>query len=190
MHGCNPGDYIHLLPMLSFTFILKQRGIAGEEERMKFWKNLLDDRGSSPSWFKGKFMPPQLAVYCTELQLVPTQLEAKSDWLTLQLLAWNVAATFEGWGRRACFEIRVYVKDESLQVVGTFVELPDFLIAACLIMQNNGNHLAADIFPAVCSILQDLFGFHQIHQTLFWPITADLGNSRLVQAACHSDEFF
>ena len=57
-------------------------------------------------------------------------------------------------GRRCVgFEKRANVKNQCLNVVGALVQLPQFLVTACFVMENAHDHVAVDIFPTTRPIL-------------------------------------
>ena len=55
----------------------------------------------------------------------------------------------------------------------TFLQLPNLLIAACLIVQYADNDVFVYGFPTTCSILQYFLGLSQVHQSLFCTLYID-----------------
>ena len=126
-------------------------------------------------------MVTQLAVNSTVLQVILGQLYTMGDKLPMRAAViggqagggFHILLGFE-WGWSAGFEVRANIEDEGLDVVGTFLQLPQALVATRLIVKDADYHIAVQILPATRPILQDLLSLAQVHQPFPWLFAHDL----------------
>lgn len=87
------------------------------------------------------------------------------------------------WGKRsvgfAIEETRDVIND-SLKVIGRFVELPDALVHTGLIVQRSNDEGAIDSPSTSCSILKHTLSLIQIHNSLIKQLLGDALTSSLI----------
>ena len=87
-------------------------------------------------------------------------------------------------------QVALHVVDQRLQIVGALLQLPQFLVAARLVVKDAHDQIPINISPAVGHVLQNFFGLAQVNEGQLGMVVDDFDSGFVVELPDGGDKLF